>query len=200
MGIARRTRFVAPFIVTVTACGSSKEPLPGNPPQPRFAGATWSVRMRDMKCTASVVVSDPRENPPAPTEIECPPGMAGNNVIVVGALADGACGVVPSGCVDASCVKLRTPCPLPPGQHVVHKLANVWTIEKRRGGCHAEDGDCPPGVDCNPPEPRMVPCPEGITEEKNVRIAELPDATCAIVPEGCADTSCLGAKTRCPTE
>lgn len=200
MAIARRTRFVAPFIVTVTACGSSKEQGPGNPPEPRYAGASWTVRMRDMKCMASVVVSDPRENPPAPTEIECPPGMSGNNVITVGALSESECGVVPRGCTDKQCITMKTPCPLPPGKHVVRKLANVWTIEKRGAGCHAEEGDCPPGVDCNPPEPRMVPCPEGITEDKNVRIAELPDATCVIVPDGCEDTSCVGAKTRCPTQ
>lgn len=157
--------------------------------------------MQDMKCSASVPVEG-RGNPPAPAEIECPPGMSGNNVIVVGQLAPDDCGIVPPGCTDASCVKLRTPCPLPPGKHVVHKLANVWTIEKRAGGCHAEEGgvDCPPGVDCNPPQPRMMPCPEGITEDKDVHVAELPDATCVIVPDGCADTSCVGAKTPCPTK
>jgi hypothetical protein len=97
-------------------------------------------------------------------------------------------------------VQIHTPCPLPSGQQVVHKLANVWTIEKRGGGCHAEEGDCPPGVDCNPPQPRMMPCPAGITEDHDVRVAELPDATCVIVPDGCADTSCVGAKTPCPTQ
>jgi hypothetical protein len=200
MAIRRRTSFVAPFIVSVTACGSSKEPA-GNPPPPQFPGATWSVRMHDMKCYASVAPEGPG-NPPAPREIECPPGMSGNTALIVGELKDKECGIVPAGCTDASCVKIRTPCPLPHGQHVVRKLMNVWTIEKRKEGCHAEEGevDCPPGVDCNPPQPRMIACPEGITEAKNVRIAELPDATCVIVPDGCDDTSCVGAKTLCPTQ
>ena len=200
MAMRRRTSFVAPFIVTVTACGSSKEPA-GNPPPPQFSGPTWNVGMSDMKCFASVPVVG-RANPPAPREIECPPGMSGSTVFVVGELKVNECGIVPPGCTDEACVKIRTPCPLPPGKHVVHQLANVWTIEKRGAECHAEEGDvdCPPGVDCNPPQPRMMPCPAGITEDKNVRIAELPDATCVIVPDGCADTSCVGAKTACPTQ
>ena len=136
--------------------------------------------------------------------IECPPGMTGNTTFVVGALADKQCGIVPAGCVDETCVKIRTPCPLPPGRQVRQPLSNVWTIEKRGAGCHAEDGgghdECPPGVDCNPPEPRTVPCPAGITEDKPIRVAELPDATCAIVPDGCDDASCATPKIACPTE
>jgi len=101
--------------------------------------------------------------------------------------------------METTCVKIKTPCPLPYGKEVVQKLANVWRIEKRGDKCHAEDNDeCPPGVDCNPPEPRFVPCPPGITEEKDVRIAELPDATCVIAPEGCKDTSCVTEKVPCP--
>ena len=159
------------------------------------------MRMVDMKCVAQ----EPGGNPPAPVRaIECPPGMASATVFTVGELANKSCGIVPKDCFDESCVKIKTPCPLPPGQAVVQKLAIVWTIEKRGDKCHAEEGDghdaCPPGVDCNPPEPRMVPCPPGVTEDKPLRVAELPDATCVIVPDGCNDTACATTKTSCPTQ
>ena len=160
---------------------------------------TWSVRMVDMKCLAREMSS----KPPPPLAIECPPGMSGSTTFVVGMLSSNECGIVPPDCYATSCVKIRTPCPLPPGKQVVTKLANVWMIEKKDGTCHAEEGDvddCPPGVDCNPPRPRYVPCPPGITEDKPMRVAELVDATCVIAPPGCMDTGCVGAKIACPSE
>jgi hypothetical protein len=98
------------------------------------------------------------------------------------------------------CAKLATGCPLPVGKQLVEKLAIVWTIEKRGRDCHAEEDehDCPPGVDCNPPKPRTFPCPPGVTIEKPLRVAELPDATCVVVPAGCEDTGCATQKTACP--
>ena len=200
----RRTSFATPFIMTVAAttslpaCSKDKGPA-GNPPPPEFPGMKWSVRMVNMKCLAS----EQGPNPPPPRAIECPPGMSGSNTLIVGELSPSECGIVPQGCTDNTCVKIRTPCPLPPGKQVVTKLANVWMIEKKDGKCHAEEGDvddCPPGVDCNPPKPRYVPCPPGITEDAPMRVAELVDATCVIAPTGCMDTSCIGAKIACPTE
>lgn len=194
MSFRRRTRFATPVIL-VAACSKSEPPKPKE-----FAGATYTVRMVDMKCLAHQ-----RGNPPPPPRaIECPPGMASKTVFTVGELADKTCGIIPAGCVDETCVKIKTPCPLPPGKQLATALSIVWTIEKRGDACHAEEGDghedCPPGVDCNPPEPRIVPCPPGVTEDKPVRVAELPDATCVVVPEGCATTTCATEKTRCPTE
>jgi hypothetical protein len=188
----RRTHFATPVIV-IAACSSSKTP----PKAKEFPGPTWNVIMKDMKCVAT----EPGPNPPPPQAIECPPGMTGNISITVGMLANKSCGVVPTGCFDPACVKLATACPLPPGEQVKHELANVWLVEKRGDRCHAEEGDidkCPPGVDCNPPEPRFVKCPEGVTEDTPMRIAELPDATCVVVPDGCRDTSCATQKISCP--
>ncbi len=186
----RRTHFATPVILVVAGCS-------GKATEKRFPGVTYEVRMVDMKCRAT----EPGRNPPPPRAIECPPGMSGSTTFVVGELANGTCGIVPRGCTDEACVKIKTPCPLPYGREVVQKLANVWTIEKRGERCHAEEGgedECPPGVDCNPPQPRFVPCPPGITEDKVVRIAELPDATCAIVPPGCKTTDCATEKIECP--
>jgi hypothetical protein len=183
----RRATFAAPFIITVAACAKDK-------PKDAFPGPTWQVTMRDLKCHAST----PGPNPPAPRAIECPPGMSGKTTMTVTELADHSCAVVPASCKDASCAHPKTPCPLPAGQQIVHKLANVWLIEKRGDKCHAEEDDCPPGVDCNPPAPRFLPCPPGVTEDKPGRIAELPDTTCVIVPDGCDDTSCATVKTPCP--
>lgn len=184
---------------SLPACSKDRGP-PGNPPPPEFHGPHWSVRMENMKCWARSANSEATASPRA---IECPPGMSGSTTFVVGELSSNECGVVPSGCEDSSCVKIRTPCPLPPGKQVVTKLANVWAIEKRNGKCHAEEGDvddCPPGADCNPPRPRYVPCPPGITEDAPMRVAEMPDATCVIAPPGCKDTSCIGEKIACPSE
>ncbi len=159
---------------------------------------TWTVEMQSLRCIAHGAAAQAQAQ-----AIECPPGISGNIKLVVGELETNECGIVPAGCVETACVKLRTPCPLPPGKQLVQKLANVWMIEKHGTGCHAEEGDiddCPPGVDCNPPRPRMVPCPNGITEGAPMRVAELPDATCVLVPIGCQDTSCIGEKIACPTE
>jgi hypothetical protein len=190
----RRTTFAAPVILTVAACSSGKDK-----PKPEAKAAIpamWQVRMDNMKCVASS-----RGNPPPPAqEIECPPGMTGGISMTVGMLTDGKCAVVPQGCADASCAKPTTPCPLPPGQQLVKKLAYVWIIEKRGDKCHAEeeDHDCPPGVDCNPPAPKTFPCPPGVTEEKPLHFAELPDTTCVIVPDGCDNTGCATEKIDCP--
>jgi hypothetical protein len=189
----RRTSFAAPVILSVAACSSGKD----KPKEPSAFATTWSVEMQNMKCFAL----GPATNPPAPPrEIECPPGMTGGRRMEVALLPSGNCAVVPDGCRESSCAKLVTPCPLPAGQPVVKKLAYVWVIEKRGDKCHAEeeDHDCPPGVDCNPPSPRTFPCPAGVTEDKPMHFAELPDATCVIVPDGCEDTSCATQKIDCP--
>lgn len=189
----RRTSFAAPVIVTVAACSSGKDsPRPVPPP---FA-QSWQVTMQNMKCVANV----PGQNPPAPQDIECPPGMTGNMYMTVAKVGGDRCAVVPAGCTEAACAKPTTPCPLPFGEKLVKKLAYVWIIEKRGDKCHAEeeDHDCPPGVDCNPPAPRTFDCPPGVTEDKPLQLAELPDATCVIVPEGCDNTGCATEQTPCP--
>jgi hypothetical protein len=193
----RRTTFAAPFIVTVAACSSAKD-QPKPEPEPRRAfPVTYQVAMENMKCTARVLGANP---PPPAQAIECPPGMSGHMHKTVGMVGDGKCAVVPDGCTEPACAKPITPCPLPPGQELVKKLAYVWVIEKRGDTCHAEeeDHDCPPGADCNPPAPRTFPCPPGVTEEKPLKFAELPDTTCVLVPEGCEDTSCATQKIDCP--
>lgn len=190
---SRRTTFAAPVILTVVACSSGKQPA--EPKQ--FPGTTWVVAMTDMKCFAT---ETGRGNPPAPQQaIECPPGMSGRTVLTVGQLPTKDCAIVPAGCVDAKCTTHRTPCPLPPGKQVVRTFSVLWKIEKRGPDCHAEDEtDCPPGADCNPPAPRHFPCPAGVSEQRDLHVAELPDATCVIVPEGCTDTGCATEKIDCP--
>lgn len=190
----RRTTFAAPVILTVAACSGPKEKPK---PEPRPFTAIWQVTMANMKCEAR----GPAANPPAPArEIECPPGMTGNITMEVVQVRDNLCEVLPAGCTDATCAKPTTPCPLPPGQKLVKKLAFVWVIEKRGEQCHAEELDltCPPGADCNPPAPRTFPCPPGVTEDKPLRFAELPDLTCVLVPDGCEDTGCATQPIECP--
>jgi hypothetical protein len=190
----RRTQFATPVIVIAASCSSSKAPTKPE----RFPGVTWNVRMQlDMRCVAT----EPGPNPPPPRSIACPPGMSGTTVFTVGELANKRCGIVPRGCFDETCVTIPAECPLPPGQEAVQKLAVVWTIEKRGDACHAEEGEghdaCPPGIDCNPPMPRIVKCPAGVTETQSLRIAELVDATCVLVPDGCDNTGCATQQVAC---
>lgn len=149
--------------------------------------------MKAMKCEAVQKGVTP---PPASQEVQCPPGMSGNTAMTIEERADKTCIALPG--------KHVTPCPLPPGEKLVTKLSNVWTIEKRGNECHAEEdnahSECPPGVDCNPPKPRTFPCPAGVTEEKPLHVAELPDATCVVVPDGCMDTGCATQTIDCPPE
>jgi hypothetical protein len=152
--------------------------------------------MKDLKCYAH----ETGPNPPPPRAIECPPGMSGKTVFTVGELPDKSCAVVPEGCLDAKCTTHRTPCPLPPGKELVRTFSVLWKIEKHGPNCHAEDEtDCPPGADCNPPAPREFPCPPGVTDDKDLHVGELNDATCVTVPDGCKDTSCAAGPIDCPS-
>ena len=202
----RRTQFAAPLILSVAAsCGTKTRE---SPPKKRFPTATWSVWMDLPGCKAAVdmdITCPPNEtctvaNPPPPQDIECPPGASGKTRQRVAQLADLSCVIVPEGCLELACAKTPAPCPLPPGHKLVHKIAFAWHIEKRGEGCHIEeeDHDCPPGMDCNPPKPRVIPCPPGITEDKDVEVTQLVDGTCVIVPEGCKDLGCAVTKTPCP--
>lgn len=181
----RRTTFAAPFIVTVAASCSGKDA-----PSREADVAQWIVSMKNMKCYATPTPA----NPPAPEQaVPCPPGMSGRTQMQLVQRADKTCVVLPR--------KHITPCPLPPGQELVQPLGVIWEIEKRGADCHAEEEDaCPPGVDCNPPKPRTFPCPPGVTEEKALRFAELPDATCVLVPDDCVDTACAKQPVACPPE
>jgi len=200
----RRTQFATPLIISVAAAGCGSKEATREPPK-RFPGATWSVTMRLPDCQANVdddtgCPPGVACNPPPPQDVECPPGASGNTITTVGELPGGTCAIVPPGCIELACAKTPTPCPLPPGQRLVPRIVFAWKIEKRGEGCHAEeeDHDCPPGVDCNPPKPRMVPCPPGITEEIDVNITQLADGTCAVVPDGCTKVDCVTDKTPCP--
>lgn len=188
----RRTTFAAPVVLTVAACSSAKDG-----PKPRDAfPETWRVTMQqNMTCIASV----PGPTPAPPQEVECPPGMTGHLAMTLARIGD-RCAIVPAGCHEPACARPTTPCPLPAGQKLARKIAYVWVVEKRGELCHAEEEnpDCAPGADCNPPAPREFPCPPGVTEEKPLRYAELPDLTCVVVPEGCTDTSCANEPIACP--
>ncbi|MBA2543016.1 MAG: hypothetical protein H0V17_25470 [Deltaproteobacteria bacterium] len=214
----RRTVFAAPLIISLVGGCSKKEPERTNnppppevqlpPPKPSAFEVEWDVRRVDAgACEADFVVECPPNtkcNPPAPLAVECPAGTSGRTVIRVAQVTPDRCGIVPKGCVDTSCVKLATPCPLPAGQKLPAKLVEVWTVEKNKngdGGCHAEEpeADCPPNADCNPPVPRKIECPPGVTETVELKVGLLPDKTCAILPDDCTAPGCAGAKTPCPS-
>lgn len=220
--LRRRTSFAAPLILSlVTGCSKKEEHRTNNPPPPpprapdptanppvptKFA-AVWDVRRVDTGiCEAETPVDCPPNtkcNPPAPRAVECPAGTSGRTVIRVAERVTGGCVIVPKGCEDSTCATLEAPCPLPPGERLPAKLVEVWVVEKNKngdGGCHAEEPstDCPPNVDCNPPVPRKIACPPGVTETTEVRVGMLPDKTCAILPDGCNAPTCATTRTPCP--
>lgn len=151
--------------------------------------------MVNMQCEATQSFSPPPGykgppgNPPLPQSVECPAGMA-STVVKTIERDPGKSYCTSNGSVTA--------CPLPHGERVKQPLNIVWMIEKDGQGCHAEElSNCPKGADCNPPKPRYFPCPPGVTEERPLILAELPDATCVRVPDGCADTGCAREKVDC---
>jgi hypothetical protein len=209
----RRTVFAAPLILSLASGCKDKPERTNNPPPPdvspsapRFA-REWDVRrVGPGVCEAEAVVScAPGKscNPPPPQASECPPGTSGKTLIRVGTMTGERCVVAPKGCTHDGCATVAAPCPLPFGTKLPERFVEVWVVEKNKngdGGCHAEEpeGTCPPGVDCNPPTPRKVACPPGVTDTEEKRVALLADKTCAIAPDGCNAPSCIGATTPCP--
>ncbi|MGE0397005.1 MAG: hypothetical protein AB7T06_09825 [Kofleriaceae bacterium] len=197
MKFRRRTTFAAPLIISVaTSCSSSDKPS-DKPKQ--YAGPHWSVFMAPDGCKALAMDGDAPSTSPA-REVACPPGSSGRNVVRIAQRADKICAVLPDDCFDEKCLETPTQCPLEVGKSLPKKLGAIMEIELRDGECHVEehDPDCPPNVDCNPPAPKKVTCPPGITEEQNMGIALLPDGNCAVVPDGCELQDCVGARTECP--
>jgi hypothetical protein len=193
----RRTSFAAPLIVTVaTGCSNG----PANDKPKRYPGPMWAVFMQPDGCRA--LPTDGERNPTKETarEVKCPPGSSGRNVVHVAQRADKICAVAPDDCFDEKCLETPTDCPLERGKSLPRKLGAMMEIELRDGECHVEEHnpDCPPNVDCNPPAPKKVECPPGITEDKNVMTALLPDGNCVVVPDGCDEQDCVGARTPCP--
>ena len=190
----RRTTFAAPLIISV-ACSSRGD----RPPERHYPGPHWSVFMAPDGCKALAMDGDEASTAPA-REVACPPGSSGRNVVRIAQRHDKICAVLPSDCVAESCLETPTACPLEAGKSLPKKLGAMMEIELRDGVCHIEEHnpDCPPNVDCNPPAPRRVRCPPGITEERTMTIALLVDGNCAVVPQGCETQDCVGARTECP--
>lgn len=201
----RRTTFAAPFIVSVAACSGGKA---NENPQKTYPGTVWYVSKQagsDDVCRASLTnLGCPKGamcNPPPPSESKCPPFEGGQDWMHVARRADGGCAVLPPGCVDESCLGLRTDCPLDIGQHLPVELTSAFTIIQRADDkvCLASGNmECPPNIHCNPPPPATVACPPDITPDKPLRVGVLPDQSCVIAPEGCSTSDCVGAKIDCP--
>jgi hypothetical protein len=192
----RRTVFAAPLIISVASCSSSSD----KPPAPKqYPGPHWSVFMAPDGCKALAMEGEVASKSAA-REVACPPGSSGRNVVRIAQRADKICAVLPPDCIEEKCLETPTACPLEVGKSIPKKLGAMMEIELRDGECHVEEHnpDCPPNVDCNPPAPKKVGCPPGITEEQNMNIAILVDGNCAVVPEGCETQDCVGARTECP--
>ena len=74
----------------------------------------------------------------------------------------------------------------------------TWNVFASDGECLAGQVEhCPKGALCNPPPPRQIECPAGITSS-GIEIVEKPDHTCAVVPSGCVELACATQTTACP--
>lgn len=205
----RRTAFAAPLIV-IAGCGGKD----ANDPKRarRIQAPTWSVHQQQGTCRADVILDCPDGvacNPPAPREIECPPGATETMTVVVVEKADKTCAIVPAGCAALDCATQVTPCPKPYEQAAPPrtKLVAIWSIQVGRSSpdrCDAyDDLACSvpagqPAPPCNPPSPRAVVCPTGFERDKPMRIGQLPDGTCVLAPLQCKDTSCTKDPIACP--
>lgn len=115
----RRTRFAAPFIVSLAACSGGK--TREEPPPKRYPGTIWHVQQNapgvcsasetELGCPKGVMC-----NPPPPSDSKCPPFPEGQSWTKVAKKANGTCAVLPPSCYDDSCLGAATDCPLPIGE------------------------------------------------------------------------------------
>lgn len=73
-------------------------------------------------------------------------------------------------------------------------------MQKSGANCTASVSnlECPKGMMCNPPPPSEAKCPPMPEGRTWVHVAGKATGVCAVLPDGCTDTSCLGAETPCP--
>ena len=63
----------------------------------------------------------------------------------------------------------------------VSELVAQWNVIVTEAGCSANvHGDCPPNEPCDPPPPRAIECPAGVTEG-SVVVGQRADKTCVVV-------------------
>jgi hypothetical protein len=199
----RRIAFAAPLIITVS-CSKGEPPAkelppPRNPPEPQpvpkpLYTRTWHVMKNADGCLATQEMNCPPSvpcNPPAPQQVVCP-ADAEKSAVQIGERDDKSCVVVATGA--------KADCPLPYGQKLPVRFDQTFHVSKTGKTCEATDDEyCGPKKDCPPPPRFSVVCPPGQTDENYVRVGVLPDSTCMVIPEDCADTSCAGVKTECPS-
>jgi hypothetical protein len=178
---APRTRFAASVVAIVAGCGAK-------PP-----AAEWAVTAHDGRCFASPVVCS-HCNPPAPTPIPCPAGVATDGSARI-ATYDSATCVLEGTSTGISCPgddSLRIgddrlpPDAGPPDAPPPPFVARRWSID---GACRAERvvGACPPKTFCNPPPPEQMTCPPFHVRS---RVDEVAPGRC--VEPGGADVPCPG--------
>lgn len=97
----------------------------------------------------------------------------------------------------AACSSSKGPESPPPKQYP----GTIWYVMNEPGGdCKATETElgCPKGVMCNPPPPSESKCPPFADGQNWANVAKKKDGTCAVLPSGCFDESCLGAAAPCP--
>lgn len=91
--------------------------------------AHWTVGKRAGACSAEAPEVYAKV-PPRPHDVVCPAEAREDAAIVVGALADGTCAILPEGCTSSSCATTTTSCLSPTGHE-------TWVVSERDGSCVA---------------------------------------------------------------
>jgi len=179
-GMAARTprrSFAAPFVVTLAAapaCYVSNAPPPQQPPPAAPA------EQAPHNAPGVVVANPPRPQPEnTPVAVANPPRPQDQNrPVVVANPPRPQDPPVPAAPQDHPVVVAN-----PPRPHA-HPAGTTWHVFKAGDGCEAAvHVDCPKGAMCNPPPPRKVDCPAGLTMPKGLDIVSQGDGTCIVAQE-----------------
>ena len=156
-GMAARTprrSFAAPFVVTLAAAPACYVSNAPPPQQPPPAAPAEQAPAHN--APGVVVANPPRPQPEnTPVAVANPPRPQDHPVVVAN----------------------------PPRPHA-QPAGTTWHVFKSGDGCEAAvHVDCPKGATCNPPPPRKVECPVGLTMPKGLDIVSQGDGTCIVAQE-----------------
>jgi hypothetical protein len=187
----RRTQFAVPFIA-ILGCGGRQAP---EEPARDVPGQKWDVSGYAGECDAH---SDEGRcpkgamcNPPPPAPIECPAGHQDGARHRIVERPDKTCAIIPDGCIELACATVATPCPDEPG--APRKLKGTfWRVTHAAHDCLAREDTCT-DASCA----RALECPASLAADGSIRVAEVRGG-CAVVADGCADTSCVQMNVACP--
>jgi hypothetical protein len=135
MAMPGRRETLAALVIALAACATRAKLV-----------TRWNVSKRADKCSARNEGDRYASVQPSPKPIECPAAARDSGELVVGALADGSCVIIPPGCESEACATKSTSCLVPEGG------VQMWFIAQ------TPDGTCAAHRDFSA-KSVSVPCP-----------------------------------------